>query len=117
VTGSGRGANARTSEAAETRGNACPGAALEGGCASGSAADGCASGRMRSGATHCRGRGRGRADKHGGAMRTLPGAGQYQALPPSQSCRANGFRCEAFLTGKVSFSGKAREPFAEEIAP
>jgi hypothetical protein len=41
-TGSGRSANARPSKAAETREDACPGAALEEGYASGSAADGCA---------------------------------------------------------------------------
>jgi hypothetical protein len=117
-TGSGRGANARTSEAAENRGNACPDAALEGEYASGSAADGVALVEEHAAEPVAAGEGdAGGQASTAARMCTLPGAGQFRALPPSQ-CKIDlgNNQCPRFprfprfLTGKVSFSGKAREP-------
>ena len=64
------------------------------------------------------GKGKGaRAGKQGGANAHAAGCGAIPGPSTPSKLPRNGFRCGAFLTGKVSFSGKAQEPFAEEIAP
>ena len=117
-TSSGRGTNVCMSEAVENHRNVCPDTALEGEYASGSAADGVALVEEHAAEPVTTGEG----DAGGRActaarMRTLPGAGQSRALPPSQ-CKIDLGKNQCprfprfprFLTGKVSFSGKAREP-------
>src|ERR1700730_4502765 len=104
------------SEAAETHEDACPGSALEGGFASGSTADRRARGEER--AVEPRTAGKGGAGRRAGAhawrhkCARCRVQGNTRPFAPSK-LPCNGFHCGAFLTGKVSFSGKAREPFAE----